>query len=866
VSAAPGRDATDDRAQLVARLRDCLGADHVIDDAESLRVFECDALTIYRELPLAVAQPGDSGEVSAVLRLCHQAGVPVVARGAGTGLCAGAMPHPEGVLLSLSRLDRLLAVDPVARTATVQPGVTNLAISQAAQRYGLYYAPDPSSQVACSIGGNVASNSGGVHCLKYGLTVHNLMAMKVLTVEGDELALGGPGPDNPGYDLMALLTGSEGLLGVVTEITVRLLPVPPLARVVLAGFDSVHAAGDAVGEVIAAGIIPAGLEMMDNLAIRAAEDFCRAGYPRDAAAILLCEVDGTEAEVAQHSAQVAALLRDLGATSVRVSRDEAERALLWKGRKAAFPAVGRLAPDYYCMDGTIPRGQVSHVLEEISRLSAHYALPVANVFHAGDGNLHPLILFDAGDPAEIRKAEAFGADILELSVRVGGAITGEHGVGVEKLRQMPHQFSERELLQLEEIKHAFDPGLTLNPGKGIPILKRCQEYRALPDRSREQAPGTGPAADCPPQPRVRPKRALTPLACSAGDIAEELAERVRAAYSAGRPLYIRAGDSKRHLLGRACDAEELDVSAHRGIVDYQPRELVITARAGTPLAEIEAVLAAQGQRLAAEPPQFGGAATLGGTLAADLSGPARPWGGSLRDAVLGVALINGRGEHLAFGGRVIKNVAGYDVSRLQAGALGTLGVLCDITLKVAPRPEHTLTLGYAVDAAEAVRIMNHRSGEPAPLDGACWSDGRLLLRLSGAARAVAQTAERWGGDSIHGADDDWHALREMRLPLFAAERPLWRLSVQSPAPPDAALPPALLDWAGARRWVHAENPALALDSARRAGGHACLFRGGDRRAEVRAPLGDPQQRLHARLKKAFDPAGVLNRGRLYSWM
>ena len=470
------------QTELKRMLQKCLPADCLIDETESLRPFECDALTIYRDLPLLAALPETAEQVREVLRICHDLQVPVVARGSGTGLCAGAMPHPDGLLLGLSKLDRIVEIDPLARTARVQPGVTNLSISEAAARHGLYYGPDPSSQIACSIGGNVAENSGGVHCLKYGLTVHNILSLDLLTVEGDQFTAGGQGLDSPGYDLMALLTGSEGLLAIVTEVTVRLLPLPEVAQVVMAGFDTIDAAGDAVGAVIAAGIIPAGLEMMDRLAIQAAEDFALAGYPRDAEALLLCEVDGTAEEVAEHIAKVEALFRQLGATSLKVSQNEAERALLWKGRKSAFPAVGRLAPDYYCMDGTIPRSQVSFVLNEISRLSREYNLRVANVFHAGDGNLHPLILFDASDPREIVKAEEFGAQILQLSVDVGGCITGEHGVGLEKLRQMPIQFSTQELLQFEDIKHAFDPALTLNPGKGVPILKRCQEYRALPTR------------------------------------------------------------------------------------------------------------------------------------------------------------------------------------------------------------------------------------------------------------------------------------------------------------------------------------------------------------------------------------------------
>jgi len=484
LNAQPHKRPPVDIVQLEQRLRRYLDHECLIIEREAQRPFECDALTLYRELPSVVALPETAEQVSAILRDCHELDVPVVTRGAGTGLTAGSMPHPEGVLLVLSKLDRILDIDPVARTARLQPGVTNLAISQEAEHHGLYYAPDPSSQIACSIGGNLASNSGGVHCLKYGLTVHNILSAKVLTIAGEELTLGCGGLDSPALDLLALFTGSEGLLGVAVEITVRLLPRPEMAQVVMAGFDSVDQAGNAVAAIIAAGIIPAGLEMMDNLAICAAEDFATAGYPKDAEALLLCELDGTHQEVAQQTARMEGLLNAAGASSIRTSRDEAERALFWKGRKSAFPAVGRIAPDYYCMDGTIPRGKIASVLNEISRLSQQYKLPVANVFHAGDGNLHPLILFDASDPDAVRRAEAFGADILELSVAVGGCITGEHGVGLEKLRQMSVQFSPAELQQMEAIKHAFDPRLLLNPGKGVPILKRCQEYRALPQRHR----------------------------------------------------------------------------------------------------------------------------------------------------------------------------------------------------------------------------------------------------------------------------------------------------------------------------------------------------------------------------------------------
>lgn len=471
-----------DISALLKGLRQVLPAQAVITDAASLRAWECDGLPLYCELPLAVVMPRDAGEVAAIMSLCHRLDVPVVPRGSGTGLSAGAMPHPEGVVVSLAGLDRIVEIDVPNRNARVQPGVTNLSISEAVAAHGLFYAPDPSSQIACSIGGNVAENAGGVHCLKYGLTVHNVMALTMITAEGETLTLGGSGLDTPGPDLLALIIGSEGLLGVVVEITVKLLPLPESVAVIMAGFGTVAAAGDAVGNIIAAGILPAGLEMMDALAIQAAEDFAGAGYPRDAAALLLCELDGNEAEVAAQSAAVTALLHEAGASRIEVATDSATRQQLWRGRKSAFPAVGRLSPDYYCMDGTIPRRHVAQILAEISDMASQSGLRVANVFHAGDGNLHPLILFDASKPDEIRRAEALGARILERSVELGGSITGEHGVGLEKLQQMAVQFSEAELLQLEAIKVAFDPSLNLNPGKGVPVLKRCQEYRALPRR------------------------------------------------------------------------------------------------------------------------------------------------------------------------------------------------------------------------------------------------------------------------------------------------------------------------------------------------------------------------------------------------
>jgi glycolate oxidase len=465
-----------DRAGLAAAMRAFLPVDCVLADEEDLRPYECDGLSAYRVVPGLVILPETIEQAARVLRVCAARRVPVVARGAGTGLSGGALPLAHGVLLSLTKFNRILEIDPDNRTATVQPGVANAAITTAAAPHGLYYAPDPSSQIISSIGGNVAENAGGVHCLKYGLTVHNVLGLKFLTVDGELIEVGGKVLDGPGYDLLALLNGSEGMLGVIVEVTVKLTPKPASAQCVLAAFDDIERAGEAVAAIIARGFIPGGLEMMDNLVIRAAEDYLHAGYPTDAAAILLCELDGTAEEVDDGIAQVRALLAAQGATEVRLARDDAERLKFWAGRKAAFPAVGRLSPDYYCMDGTIPRKHLASVLRRIGELSKQYGLAVANVFHAGDGNLHPLILYDANKPGELARTEELGGKILELCVEVGGTITGEHGVGMEKINQMCVQFTREELTQFHALKAAFDPDGLLNPGKAVPTLHRCAEF------------------------------------------------------------------------------------------------------------------------------------------------------------------------------------------------------------------------------------------------------------------------------------------------------------------------------------------------------------------------------------------------------
>lgn len=477
--------ATDKPQAVLEQLRKILPKEGLITDAAGMQPYECDGLTAIREQPWIVALPETEAQVLQILAICHQYNVPVVPRGAGTGLSGGARPMMSGVVLGLSKMNKILDIDAENCIARLQPGVRNLAISQAAQTHGLYYAPDPSSQIACSIGGNVAENSGGVHCLKYGLTVHNVRGVRVITMSGDVLELGGPLLDNPGLDLLAVMCGSEGMLGIVTEVTVALLPSPPAVVVMLAGFASVNSAGQAVAEIISKGIIPAGMEMMDQLAVRAAEQFAHAGYPLDAAAILIIELDGATAEIDSLAEQVSRVLDAAGATSIETATDRSAQARLWKGRKSAFPAVGRLAPDYYCMDGTIPRRRLSEVLDQINVLSAQYELPVANVFHAGDGNLHPLILFDSNIPGQLAATEEMGGKILELCVAVGGTVTGEHGVGVEKLNQMCVQFNAMEIEQFLRLKRAWDPANLLNPDKGIPTLTRCGELGGMHVRHGE---------------------------------------------------------------------------------------------------------------------------------------------------------------------------------------------------------------------------------------------------------------------------------------------------------------------------------------------------------------------------------------------
>jgi len=467
------------RQKLIQRFLAFMHDESVLREDEDLFPYESDGLAIYRQKPPLVVLPETVAEVQRILKICHELEVPVVARGAGTGLSGGALPLPNGIVLGMAKFNKIIDINQKSRTAVVQPGVRNLAISEAASDYELYYAPDPSSQIVCTIGGNVAENSGGVHCLKYGMTVHNVLQVTAVTIEGELITIGSLAPDNQGFDLLGLLHGSEGMLAVTVEIVVKLLPTPNTTKLLMAAFDSVDTAGDTVAEIIANGIIPAGLEMMDKPAIIAAEAFAQCGYPTEAEALFLCELDGTAEEVEDQLQSVEALVKKNQATVVHIAKDEEERMQLWKGRKSAFPAVGRLSPDYYCIDGTIPRRHLSRVLQQMNKWSEEYNLRIANVFHAGDGNLHPLILFDGNNEGELEKTEELGGKILELCVEVGGTITGEHGVGMEKINQMCVQFSSDEITQFHAVKNAFDPLALLNPGKAIPTLNRCAEFGAM---------------------------------------------------------------------------------------------------------------------------------------------------------------------------------------------------------------------------------------------------------------------------------------------------------------------------------------------------------------------------------------------------
>ena len=685
------------RDAIVAALRAIVPGEGVIDSAAEMLPYESDGLMAYRQPPMVVVLPDTTEQVSKVLKYCFEQGIKVVPRGSGTSLSGGALPLADGVLLGLGKFKRIREIDFDNRVVVTEPGVTNLAISQAVAHAGFYYAPDPSSQIACSIGGNVAENSGGVHCLKYGMTTNNVLGCEIVLMSGEILRIGGKAAENSGYDLMGIITGSEGLLGVITEITVRILQKPETARALMVGFAEVEAAGECVARIIGNGIIPGGMEMMDKPAIHAAEAFVHAGYPLDVEALLIIELDGPSVEVDELIKRVEAIAQACGSTTCQISTSEAERNLFWAGRKAAFPAVGRISPDYLCMDGTIPRGALPKALARIRDLSAKYDLRVANVFHAGDGNLHPLILYDANQPGEIERAEAFGADILRACVEFGGVLTGEHGVGIEKRDLMPEMFSEIDLNQQQRLKCAFDAQGLLNPGKVFPTLHRCAELGrvhvhggklAFPDIAEilmmrltqfsVVIPREGGVSSTPrhqgltsaaagywivrPSAQLRTRRTMTTeFGFESVDTlkvrdAKDVEEVVRAAIASEQPLEIIGHGTKRAIGHPMATNAVLDVSSLNAVTAYEPNELIITVQAGAPLADVQSLIDSKNQQFAFEPMDtsvllgVSGSGTIGGMIGAGLAGPRRIKAGGARDHLLGAHAVSGFGDSFKTGG------------------------------------------------------------------------------------------------------------------------------------------------------------------------------------------------------------------------
>lgn len=845
--------------EIAARLRQILGHESVIADPIATAAYECDGLIAYRQPPLAVVLPRSAEEVSAVLAETRALDVPVVPRGAGTSLSGGALPVADGIVLCLSRMNRILEFRPEDRCVRVEAGTTNLAVTEAVAASGFFYAPDPSSQLACQIGGNIAMNAGGAHCLKYGVTANNLLGLRLALADGELVDLGGPAGDGPAYDLTGLVCGSEGQLGVVVEAWLKVLPAPPGSRPTLMGFDSAEAAGSCVADIIQSGVLPSALEYMDRPAIEISESFSGAGYPSDAEALLIVEVEGSEAEIADQFQRIRKVAARHRPSVVRESSSPEESARIWMGRKAAFGAMGRLS-DYLCMDGVIPTGQLPNALRGVRDISERYGLRVANIFHAGDGNLHPLIMFDINDPQSLARAEACGADILRLCVEMGGCLTGEHGVGVEKRDLMPHQYTPAEIAQQEAVRAVFDPDARLNPGKVFPLNKKVQGDARLPP---------GPDGEA------------------------EVAGQVRAAAAVGEPLEIQGGGSRPDMGGAVQAARTLSTAGLQGIRLYEPGELSLTVAAGTPLAEVHSLLAEHGQMLAFEPPDlralfgtFDRIPTIGGAVAAALSGPRRLTAGGCRDAITGLRFVNGRGETLRTGGRVMKNVAGYSLARLLAGSHGTLGVITEISFKAAPRPETQASLALPeITEREALTAMARAASSDLSVTGACWKQdaggARCLLRLEGFEASVrARIAQLEALLAVHGesvildedaSEREWAAIRD--LALFAKKHSetagsgsdIWRLA----AKPSRMLEildsmgtpqQCLVDLAGGL--LFAALPEGSTEPVQRAcqiGAKALRMRG--RGGWAPSPPA-AVARLYEGLRTSFDPAGILNPGRM----
>jgi glycolate oxidase len=718
-------------AELVRGLREFYPAERLFTEPARVAPYESDALTASRCRPEAVVLPETREEVVETVRACYRERVPFVARGSGTSLSGGSLPVAGGIVIGLNRLNRILRIDPSERVAVVEPGVINAHVTRAAAAHGLFYAPDPSSQSICTIGGNIAFNSGGAHCLKHGMTASHVLAVEAVLPDGEVVRLGSGGPEPAGPDWLGGFVGSEGLLGIALEATLRLLPVPEATHTVLAAYPDLRAAGDAVARVVAAGLLPVAMEIMDELAIEAAESSVRPGYP-DVPALLIVELDGERACVDADVARLAEVIRASGATEVRATEDPAERALIWKGRKSAFSAVGWLSPDYLVQDGCVPRTRLGEALAEIGRLAARAGLRVANVFHAGDGNLHPLILFDGREDGAVERAEALAGEILDLCIRLGGSITGEHGIGVEKREYLPRMFQPADLAAMRRIHRAVDPLELANRGKMFPA---GSDPSGANPRGEPNPSGSTVVGGSDPV-RGQTPRGLTPVPDAVRALQDAVREHPR--------VLPRGGGSKPALSTPPEGVVPLVVAGLRGIVEYDPEELTITALAGTPVRVVQAALAAHGQHLPFDPPLARAGATLGGVVAAGTSGPGRYRHGGVRDFIIGARFVDGTGALVGGGGRVVKNAAGFDLPRLMVGSMGRLGVLVEVAFKVFPAPPAWATLVAEAANLEAALEAIARAGA-AGLDVEALElepPGRLLIRLGGPQAALEPRLER----------------------------------------------------------------------------------------------------------------------------
>jgi glycolate oxidase len=804
--------------ELLTSLRGRYPAERVLVEPSRLAPYESDALTAFRARPEAVVLADSREEVIELVSLCHREGVPFVARGSGTSLSGGSLPVEGGIVIGLNRLNRVLRVEPADRIAVVEPGVINADVSAAAAPHGLFYAPDPSSQSVCTIGGNIAFNSGGAHCLKHGMTSNHVLAIEAVLPDGEVVRLGTGSAEPAGPDWLGGFVGSEGLFGIALEVTLRLLPLPEDTRTVLAAYPNLEAAGDAVAATIAAGILPVAMEIMDSLAIQAAESSVKPGYP-DVPALLIVELDGERDLVEADFERLSAVIHDSGPTEVRSTADPDERAMIWKGRKSAFSAVGWLSPDYIVQDGCVPRTRLGEALATIERLSGEHGLRVANVFHAGDGNLHPLILFDGREPGAVDRAHALAGEILDLCVQLGGSITGEHGIGMEKRAFLEHMFGPADLELMRRLRAAIDPAALANRGKMLPA--------ANGDRSPSAAgAGQSPVLAAPAVGDGDGDRAATGLA---GDPrVAALRDALDAARSEGARVLPRGGGTKPALSTPAEGVSSLELGGLRGILRYDPEELTLTALAGTPIGELAEALARNGQHLPFDPPLAAAGATLGGVVASGTSGPGRHRHGGVRDFIVGAHFLDGTGELIMGGGQVVKNAAGFDLPKLLVGSLGRLGVIVELSLKVLPAPPAWGTVRADAGELEAALEATARLGA-AGLDVEALDlepPGRLWVRLGGPPEALERRLARvedslgLAAERLMGADEaePWLVARELDWAPAGTQLAKLATTPGRVAELEASLAPA-----GAVRrysagchlcWVAwpGDRPASALDS------------------------------------------------------